>query len=370
LTQIKDNSLTKKISKRGNTMDQKLEKMLPDPHLISGLSEEEKSRWIKYLYSTPRDLTKKLNLRNHAIAVYDPFALRTKFRAGRRWCVNIYTGCSHSCSYCYTASYIRNYSIARIKENFKRSFLKDIIELEQLGINPSPIHISNSTDPLQNLENIYHHTLFVLKQLLEHQNTFTRITILTKNPKQLCEPEYLTIIKSLTNLQIEVSCAFYDDKTRQRYEPGAPPIRSRLDSIKKLIDNKIKVSLRLDPIFPRDPLPGNFFSKSLLKDYDIEVSQTEEDILTLIHFAAEVGCVRIITSPVKLVYGRFGKSALIDEFYQVFTEANNGSKPLKKGNSYRLPWELYNYWIEKPKMIASKLGVPMVYCKTNLINTK
>ncbi|MGE0086490.1 MAG: radical SAM protein [Desulfococcaceae bacterium] len=357
-----------------STLHRKKLELIPDIHLnlFNGLSETEKSAWADYLYANPKEETQKLSLKPHIVGLYDPFADQNEFPAGRRWCVNVYTGCAFSCKYCYTISYIRNAFQPRLKNNFELLLDKDLKKIQDFYLHPAPIHISNSTDPLQPLEKIHRHTLLLLKKIKEYRNFFTTITILTKNPSILCEPDYLEVITSLGtekhSFQVEVTCPFYNDDTRRFFEPGAPKVETRLEGIKKLREKNITVALRIDPIFPRDPLPKEFFDKPALKDYGAPQSQTEKDLEQLIKFASDVRCSRIIISPLKLTTDRFNKSDLVPIYLKLFAAANKG-KPIKKGSAFRLPWPLYHHWIEKPSILSKELNIPLIYCKKNLINT-
>lgn len=344
---------------------------LPDPELFKGLSDEDIFRWKAYLYSTPRKPGGKPALRTRVIALYDPFARRKDFPAGRRWCVNVYVGCAHACRCCYIAGYIKEPFRPREKKNFVKFFERDLKQIRELKLGPAPIHVSNSTDPLQEgLERKHGHTLFLLEQLREHREHFSTITMLTKNPAMLCEPEYLEVIRHLENFQIEATCAFHREETRRRFEPRAPSVPGRLDAIRKLREKGITVSLRLDPIFPREPLPQAFFGKSELKDYGAPVAHTEEDIGKLIRFASEVGCKSVIVSPLKLIISRFGENNLRPDYLELYAKANNGRKAIRKGTSFRVPWPLYRHWIEMPRKLGESLGIPVVFCKNNLFRTR
>jgi len=341
---------------------------LPDPELFEGLSEQEVLNWKEYLYTLPKQENRKPALRQHTIALYDPFAARKDFQAGRRWCVNVYIGCAYSCKYCYIVGYIREPFRPRPKKNFEKGIIKDLKQMQELGLHPAPVHISNSTDPLQHIEKVHRHTLFLLQELREHRNCFTTITMLTKNPEALCHPDYLNIIQPLENFQIEVTCPFYRDEIRKLFEPGAPCVESRLEAIRYLREKNIAVSLRLDPVFPREPLPEQFFGKPELADYAAPQSHSEKDIEQLIRFAAEVHCKAIIVSPLKLVMNRFGDSDLRPDYLKLYAAANHG-RAIRKGLAYRLPWHLYRHWIKKPMEMAESLGIPLIYCKNNLYRT-
>lgn len=342
--------------------------LTPDQQLLDGLAEEEKIDWLNYLYSDPKPDSTTLTLRNHLISLYDPFASRAEFPAGRRWCINVYTGCAFACKYCYIISYIRDAFHPRVKNQFDSLLLKDLAEIVALNLHPAPVHISNSTDPLQPLEKIHKHTLTLLQSLAAHRKHFTIITILTKNPERLMANEYLDVIRGLKGFQVEVTCPFFHDEPRRFFEPGAPPIESRLNAIEKLRAQGITVALRIDPIFPRAPLPRQFFASESLDDYGALPSQTEDDLDKLVRFAAAAGCSRIIVSPLKLTTGRFINSELIPRFSKLYQAANHG-KLVRKGSAYRMPWALYNHWIEKPRTLAESLGIPFVYCKDNLFTT-
>ena len=140
----------------------KLAQRLPDPDLFADLSPGQADQWASYLYSRPRPQTRRLSARSHIVSLYDPFAARKDFPAGRRWCVNVYTGCAFHCKYCYTVCYIVDSFRPRIKEGFRRLLSKDLAELRARALHSAPMHISNSTDPLQPLERTHRHTLFLL----------------------------------------------------------------------------------------------------------------------------------------------------------------------------------------------------------------
>jgi hypothetical protein len=342
---------------------------LPDPVLFDGLDEEARENWIAYLYTRSGRAGGKFNARSHIVGLYDPFASRSEFPAGRRWCINVYTGCAFACRYCYAQGYIPDAFRPRLKKDFRRKLYNDLADIAQLRLHPAPVHISNSTDPLQPLEIESGDSLFLFRELLKHENLFTTVTVLTKNPAILCRPEYLDTITSLKSFQVEVTCPFYRDEARRFYEPFAPSVRRRLDAIAVLRAAGIPVSLRIDPIFPRDPLPRELFGNRCLADYDIGDSQSDGDFDALIGFAADVGCRRIIVSPLKLlVAGRCGRSDLTALFAPLYKDAA-GAKPIRKGTSYRLPWPFYHELIRKPAELAACAGIELMYCKDNLYST-
>ena len=341
-------------------------------HLFDEVPETVANRFFSYFYTKSSKPGKNPSLRRRAIALYDPFADRTKFPAGIRYCCNVFTGCDHKCEYCYAANYIRDHLHGRIKEDFPEQLGKDIKAIRDLDLNPTPIHISNSTDALQErLEKTYRHTHLLLKTVVENGHYFSITTILTKNPSMLLDRDcdYISIIKSIPRFQIEVSLTFWNDGCRQFYEPGAPTVQSRLDAIRALRQKEIAVSLRIDPLFPRDPISNDTTGKKLL-DYGFHTAQTIEDLHHLIDFAAETGCQKVIVSPCKVPIGRFRNVDYMNQCRNFYTAIGLSRKPITKGFAWRLPREYYEHQILAPVQEYCNLkNISLMDCKQNLITT-
>ena len=257
-----------------------------------------------YRYQFPR-MPNKLppSLKSRVINFYDPMANRSnKFQDGLRWCANIYVGCYHNCGYCYVNGYSQNnVGISpHTKKNFKKCALKDIMDIKAFGVPDAPLHISNSTDPLQaGLEDEHRHTLFMLQQVLANRELFTSIVILTKNPVILLTDDYLPIITKprMRPLTVQVSCAFWDDKARAFYEPAAPTVNSRLNAMKILAGKGVDVELRIDPLFPASRIDQSIRIHKPLPEYGLPEAQTTEGIQALVKFASVAGTSSIIAKP-------------------------------------------------------------------------
>lgn len=140
----------------------------------------EADRAAVALYFLPH-LSKKDVLkvtRPRIVKWYCPFADQREFPSGHRYCINVYTGCQHHCQYCYVAGY--SAAEPNCKNQFRHDLCKDLEALDAYDVPPAPVHLSNSTDPLQPLEQQHRHVLFVLKKLAEHRNRFTTVTLLTR----------------------------------------------------------------------------------------------------------------------------------------------------------------------------------------------
>jgi DNA repair photolyase len=343
----------------------------PDFHLFDNLAIEEAERWAEYFYRFPQNPEKEATLKNRTFALYDPFARRDTFPAGIRFCANIYAGCSHHCAYCYTKNYIIKAEEPREKEGLLKGAERDIKDMITLNLPPAPLHISNSTDPFQEpLELQTRTTLAFMKLIAENRRHFTIVTFLTKNPILLVHEPYLSLLKTIEPCQVEVSLTFYDDEARSFYEPGAPAVDLRLRGIQKLRMTGISVSLRIDPLFPREPLPKPYWMHSELKAYGVERTHTLEEIEALVRFAAKEGCQKIIVSPLKVPLG-YRSSCWLKKYFYALYSAPFGGKPRIRGFALRLPEDyVHGELFPSVSAICKHYGIPMVHCKVNLVTTK
>lgn len=314
---------------------------------------------------------------------YCPFADQNDFPSGHRYCINVYTGCSHNCRYCYAQGYEPNE--ARCKDRYKKKLLKDLEEIEDFNLPPAPLHLSNSTDPLQPLELKQRFTLYTLEQIAKYRNYFTTVTILTKNPIILTDPEYMEILTSILKipeshacknmfnstlqspLRIEVSVAFRHELNASFYDPGAASIYSRLSAIEKLCQNGIPVVLRIDPLLPRNPLPNG---KSL-EDFQLPDAQSLSALEFLVNFAKENQILHIVYSVAKVVMPRYkSMHESMGRLKQVYEHIANGERLLFRGGSWRLPHKLAQVHITRPFVeICNRYGMKVCYCKQNLLKT-
>ena len=321
--------------------------------------------------------------RPRVVKWFCPFADQKEFPSGHRYCINVYAGCSHGCKYCYAQSYEPNQ--AKCKDNFKKKLLADLAEIEEFNLPPAPLHLSNSTDAFQPLELQQRFALYTLGQLQRYRQYFTSITILTKNPAVLAEPQYLKALKSLASLpaghqrkdlfnskaipalRVEISLAFADDDSAEFYDPGAPAVAQRVAAIKTLRQNNISVVLRIDPLLPRNPLPGG----KLLADFQLPDAQSLSALEELVKFAAENGVLHIVYSVAKIVAPRYKPiPEAIQQLKQVYGYVAKPDKLIFRGGSWRLPQTIAQKHIVKPFLeICDSYGIKAYFCKQNLLST-
>jgi len=151
---------------------------------------------------------------------------------------NPYTGCDHTCVYCYASSYIPKFFDCRPKKNLFSRLKKEAVKL-----NGEIISISNSSDPYPNLEAKTGLTRRCL-EFLSRQNC--KIQIITKSDLVVRDIDILRKLPSMVTLTITTN----DDAKAKTIEPNAPLPSKRLKAVRTLVNKSIPVSVRIDPIIP------------------------------------------------------------------------------------------------------------------------
>lgn len=324
--------------------------------------------------------------RPRLIKWYCPFACQSHFPSGHRYCMNVYTGCEHDCVYCYAAGYEPAQPAA--KRDFTKLLEKDLADLEAFAVPPAPAHLSNSTDPFQSrLESSVAHTRRALEGLLAHRRRFTTVTLLTKNPQLAARPEYLALLRALSvlpashpsrdrfaqaglpPLQVEVSLAFWRDEARAAYDLCAPSVADRLAGVQALREADIPVVLRIDPLFPRSPLPTD--PVSTLADHGLAEAQTLDDLENLVAFARRVGVRHIVYSPVKIVQPmRRTMPGAMRALRDVYKAMVAPEALVFSQCSWRLPRSVSDAAIVRPFLeLCRRHGVSARFCMANLCGT-
>ncbi|MFA5252860.1 MAG: hypothetical protein WC454_09800, partial [Phycisphaerae bacterium] len=240
-------------------------------------------------------------------------------------------------------------------------------------------------DAFQPLEIKQKLAFYTLQQLQQYRRYFTSVTILTKNPAVLTEPEYLKTLKELAllpadhprkdlfndkaipALRVEVSLAFWDEDCAKFYDPGAPTVAQRTAAIRRLRQSNLPVVLRIDPLLPRNPLPGG----KVLADFHLPDTQNLPAMEKLVKFAAENGVLHIVYSVAKIVTPRYKPmTEAMQRLKQVYEYAAAPDKLVFRGGAWRLPDYIAQEHIVKPFLeICDKFGVKACLCKQNLLLT-
>ncbi|MGL4593206.1 MAG: radical SAM protein [Thermoguttaceae bacterium] len=351
------------------------------------LSEDEQIRAAFYFLPHTSQKETLAVTRPRVIKWYCPFADQTIFPSGMRYSINTYIGCEHGCNYCYVQGYsATNLSdtTAKCKENFRKQLIKDLDDLEKYDVSCTPAHISNSTDAFGPIENEFQNSFFVLEKLLEYRHRFSTITLLTKNPSCLLQQKYLRLLlalceiakshphhnffqnNDLSPLWLEVSLAFWNDQSRDILEHGAPSVSERLAAVSQLRKAGVPVALRIDPLFPRNPIRG----KSM-QDFGLMDFQSLDDLENTVRFCSENRIRKIIYSPLKITRPRVGKLPEIMRRIKIVYESLCDNQPLEfRGGSWRLPHDIAQIELVAPLLqLCNNSGIIVTSCKENLLAT-
>lgn len=340
----------------------------------NGRSVKENRAILRYLFSRkPKKLPP--SLKNRVIGLYDPLADRQhRFVDGLRWCCNVYVGCEHNCGYCYVNGYSQDRvgANAHAKVNYEKNLTNDLREIAELGVPSAPVHLSNSTDPLQaGLESQFGHTLLTLREIQRCRELVSHITILTKNPEQLCKPEYIEIVSAadFQPFTVQVTCTYWRDEPRAFYEPKAPNVQNRLDSISKLAKAGLDVELRIDPLFPSSRLTPPIVKHRDLSTYGLVEAQTREDMESLVDFVSSVGVKAIVAKPLRIPISKKAETAK-NWFKDLYLDATGTGKRYTKGRSWRLPEEYQKELMHSLGHVCSQHGMHLKHCMHDVLTRK
>jgi len=162
--------------------------------------------------------------------------------------INPYIGCQHGCAYCY-ARFMKKYintqeewgNFVFVKVNAPTLVAKELKRVPQ----NSTVLLSSVCDPYQPMEKKYELTRKILEVLLKRRDLY--IYILTKSDLVLRD---INVLKEFPKLEVGFTIVFIDEKLKDIFEPGAPPIKRRLDAMRILLEEGIRTYLFIAPMLP------------------------------------------------------------------------------------------------------------------------
>jgi DNA repair photolyase len=168
---------------------------------------------------------------------------------GVDYCINPYVGCFHGCRYCYATCMKRFTGHAEAWGSFVDVKVNspEVLQRQLPGKAMGRVMISSVTDAYQPIEAKYKLTRKCLEVLLQHQFP---VDILTKSPLVLRD---LDLIKEFKDIEVGVTVTTNDEKIRKVFEPKAPSITARINTLKKLHNNGINTYAFIGPVLPMNP---------------------------------------------------------------------------------------------------------------------
>jgi DNA repair photolyase len=161
--------------------------------------------------------------------------------------INPYVGCEHGCTYCY-ARFIKRFTHHKEKWGEFVDVKLNAPTLLQREVNSKKVGrvwISGICDPYQPLERKYGITRSCL-EILFRKNW--PVTIQTKSTLILRDVE---LLQNHKNVEVTLTITTADEKIRQIFEPKAPSIKERVETLENLHSAGIKTSVMIAPLLPR-----------------------------------------------------------------------------------------------------------------------
>jgi DNA repair photolyase len=270
------------------------------------------------------------------VAPFDPWRGRL-CTCPPKYSLSPYTGCAHACRYCYITSYIPDGFRSRPKERFLERLQKDLGKLSPQIL----ISIANSSDPYTPPEEQSQLTRRALEILLERG---FRVQLITKSDLVARDAD---IIAS-GNCSVSFTITTLDEEVSSRLEPRAPPPSRRLEALRRLTQQGVPCSARLDPIIP------------FLNDRDLE---------DVVRVFADAGASHVTASTYK---------ARPDSFHRITTRFPDLEEKLTDlywargeaiGRVRYLPSEVRKNIIGTVKTIAGDYGLTFGVCREGIVES-
>lgn len=168
---------------------------------------------------------------------------------GAAYCVNAYVGCAHACVYCY-ATFMKRFtghaepwgSFVDVKKNAPELLRRNIRRAAK-----GRVMMSSVTDAYQPLEVKYRISRQCLEVLCEHRFP---VDILTKSPLVVRD---LDVIRQFEHIDVGITITTDDDRMRKIFEPHAPTVGARIETLRKLREQGVRTYVFIGPVLPMDP---------------------------------------------------------------------------------------------------------------------
>jgi len=160
--------------------------------------------------------------------------------------INPYTGCIHSCIYCY-ARFMKRFTGHEEKWGHfidAKINAPDLIPEKTKKYEGKSIFLSSVTDAYNPLEKKYGLTRKILEKLISLN---PELGILTKSDLVLRD---IDLLKQFKSCEVGLTITSLDDKIRKEIEPFASPPEKRIDALKKLKQEGIHAYVFIGPILP------------------------------------------------------------------------------------------------------------------------
>src|SRR5216117_3186401 len=213
------------------------------------------------------------------------------------WSLNPWSGCAHSCVYCFARAYHARYREKNVGTDFDsnvkvRVNIADVLRKELRRRREGSLAIGTATDPYQPIEGKYRLTRRCLEALVEYPMP---TSIVTKGPLVVRDIDVLKKLDERTDLTVYFSVPCVDEEIVRKTDPGTAPPRQRLRALRMLREAGLDAAVLCMPV-----LPG--------------ISDSEESLDAAARAASEAGATAFRHRPLKI-------DAEIREYYNDFLAA-------------------------------------------------
>ncbi len=167
--------------------------------------------------------------------------------------INPYRGCEHGCSYCFARPTHAYQGLSSGLDFETKIFAKpnaaELLEkeLRAPGYQPATIALGANTDPYQPVERKFRITRSILEVLNRANHP---VGIVTKSALVTRDIDILSQLADKHLVKVAISITTLDPKLARRMEPRAAAPMKRLETVRKLSEAGIPVSVLVAPIIP------------------------------------------------------------------------------------------------------------------------
>ena len=200
------------------------------------------------------------------------------------WTINPYRGCEFGCRYCY-ARYTHEFMEMRDGMEFeKKIYVKqhaaDLLRQELRRVKPhESIALGTATDPYQPAERRYKITRGILEEFARHRGF--ELGIVTKSNLVVRDIDVLKDVARTNKLSVHITITTLNTDLARILEPRAPRPDLRLDAVRTLAKEGLRVGISCSPV-----VPG--------------ITDAPKDLEAVIHAAADAGADYVFANPLFL----------------------------------------------------------------------
>lgn len=188
--------------------------------------------------------------------------------SGYDFCLNSYVGCTFGCKYCYVRFFVKDPNkewgdFVRTRDHIVTKLPKELKKVKDIRL-----VLGTMTDPYMGIEKSAFLTQTVLKEIIKHPGSCSKVGIFTRSPLILRD---LDLIKQLPKARVHYTISPYPDRITKLLEPTAIPLETRLEVIQKIKEAGIRVHTNIAPTLPLYSEP--VIDRIIDSMYDIGISE-------------------------------------------------------------------------------------------------